>query len=87
MQRVRSNKFSICVVLIALMLMLSCQMLAQTQQAEGEFKNNPLLVQHSNFFTPTVYDLQNDPKSKDHFPKNATYLACSAVGDDQSQMR
>lgn len=82
MQRVRSNKFSICVVLIALMLALSSQVLAQTQKAEGEFKNNPLLVQHSNFFKPTVYDLQNDPKSKDHFPKNATYLAYSAVGYD-----
>lgn len=67
--------------LLGCCLLLSVQTLAQ-QPAGGKIKNNPLLEQHSNFFKPTVYDLQNDPKSKDHFPKDLGYLAFSAVGYD-----
>ena len=56
--------------------------LAQTQPADGKVNNSPRLEAHSNFFKPTVYNLQQDPKSKDHFPANLGYLAFSAVGYD-----
>ncbi|MDX2040645.1 MAG: alkyl sulfatase dimerization domain-containing protein [Acidobacteriota bacterium] len=82
MQRVSSNKFSICIVLIGLMLAVGFQSLAQTQSPTEKVRNSPRLEQHSNFFKPTVYDLQNDAKSKDHFPKGLGYLAYSAVGYD-----
>ena len=65
-----------------LLLMCGQAALAQTPPADGKVKNSPRLEQHSNFFKPTVYNLQQDPKSKDQFPKNLGYLAFSAVGYD-----
>lgn len=51
MRRIRSNMFSSCVVLIALMLAPSGQVLAQTRKAEGEFKNNPPILDQFRFLT------------------------------------
>lgn len=83
MQRTYSKLFSLSVLVGWFWLAIVTQIAhAQTQPATGKIRNNPLLEQHSNFFKPSVYDLQRDPKSKDHFPKNASYLAYSAVGYD-----
>lgn len=44
---------------------------------------NELLLKHTNFFCPVrVYDLKNDPSSKDSFPPGLKYAAYSAVGYD-----
>lgn len=58
------------------------QALAQNLNPGENIRNSPRLEKHSNFFKPTVYDLQTDAKSKDHFPKGLGYLAFSAVGYD-----
>ncbi len=75
------SKFSV-ITLFVCCLLLALNQPVLTQTKDGKVKNNPLLEQHSNFFKPTVYDLQKDAKSKDHFPKDVTYRAFSAVGYD-----
>ncbi|MEP7338198.1 MAG: alkyl sulfatase dimerization domain-containing protein, partial [Acidobacteriota bacterium] len=56
--------------------------LAQEQATSEQVKNNPLLVQHSNFFKKKVYDLHKDPKSGKYFPADLNYQAYCAVGYD-----
>jgi alkyl sulfatase BDS1-like metallo-beta-lactamase superfamily hydrolase len=67
-------------LLIALSAPVAAQDMSQEKKAPT-IPATPRLLQHSNFFTPErVYDLQVDPYSKQHLPKDLNYKVYSAVG-------